>query len=266
MRLEGKVAVISGGGTGIGAATARRFAEEGASVVVTGRRPEPILAVADAVGGRAVAGDAADPDHAREAVSAAVDAFGGLDILVVNHGTGWGGWLAEMPDEAWRSTLDSNLTGAFNFIRAAIAPMSDRGGGSIVLVSSVAGLRAFPGEADYSATKAGMISLARSIAVDHGDEHIRGNAVCPGWVHTPMADSTLGELGERHGVDLAGAYSLATRSVPVRRAGEPEEVAACILFLASDEASYVNGAVLVVDGGGHAIDAGAEPFLPWYGR
>jgi NAD(P)-dependent dehydrogenase (short-subunit alcohol dehydrogenase family) len=262
MRLDGKIAVISGGGSGIGGATARRFSQEGASVVVTGRRPEPIQAVAAAISGVAVPGDAADPDHAREAVGAAIDTFGGLDILVVNHGIGSGGTPGTMTDEAWRATLDANLTGSMNLVRAAIAPMSERGG-SIVLVSSVAGVAAFPGEADYTVTKAGMIALARSISVDHAAARIRANVVCPGWVRTPMADVTLDGLKETRGVDRADAYTMATRFVPAQRAAEPEEIAACILFLASDEASYVNAAVLMVDGGSRAVDVGAIPFLEW---
>lgn len=261
LRLSGKIAVISGGGSGIGGATARRFAQEGASVVVTGRRPEPIQTIATEIGGLAVPGDAADPDHARNAISAAIDAFGGLDILVVNHGTGSGGSPGTITDEAWHSTLNANLTGSLNLVRAAIAPMAERGGGSIVLISSVAGLSAFPGEADYSVSKAGMIALARSIAVDHATARIRANVVCPGWVRTLMADETMDRLKDVHGVDRAGAYAMVTRSVPSRRPAEPEEIAACILFLASDEASFVNAAVLVVDGGGQALDASYAAFL-----
>jgi len=263
VRLDGKVAVISGGGSGIGAATARRFVQEGASVVVTGRRPEPIQTVAAEIGGLAVPGDAADPDHARDAVGAAIDTFGGLDIVVVNHGTGWGGSPGTMTDEAWQATMDANLTGSMNLVRAAIAPMSDRSGGSIVLVSSIAGIAAFPGEADYSVTKAGMIGLARSIAVDHAPARIRANVVCPGWVRTPMADRTMERLTEGRGIDRAEAYAMATRYVPAQRAAEPEEIAACILFLASDEASYVNAAILIADGGSGAVDVNVIPFLEW---
>ncbi len=261
VRLDGKIAVISGGGSGIGAATARLFAEEGASVVVTGRRPEPIQEVAAAISGLAVPGDAADPNHARDAVGAAIQNFGGLDIVVVNHGTGWGGSPGTMTDEAWRATLDANLTGSMNLVRASIAPMSERGGGSIVLVSSINGMTAFPGEAAYSVTKAAMIVLARSIAVDHADARIRANVVCPGWVHTPMADRTLDRLRDTRGIDLAEAYAMVTRFVPARRAAEPEEIAACILFLAGDEASYVNAAVLMADGGGQALDVSHIEFL-----
>jgi NAD(P)-dependent dehydrogenase (short-subunit alcohol dehydrogenase family) len=184
----------------------------------------------------------------------------------VNHGTGWGGSPGSITDEAWRSTLDANLTGSLNLVRAAIAPMSQRGGGSIVLVSSVAGLTAFPGEVDYTVTKAAMIGLARSIAVDHAAARIRANVVCPGWVFTPMADTTLDRLKDTRGVDRAGAYAMATRFVPARRPAEPEEIAACILFLASDEASYVNAAVLRADGGSGALDVIAIPFLEWDAR
>ena len=237
MRLDGKIAVISGGGSGIGAATARRFAQEGASVVVTGRRPEPIQAVAAAIGG--------------------------LDIVVVNHGTGSGGSPGTMTDEAWRATLDANLTGSMNLVRAAIAPMSERGGGSIVLVSSVAGVSAFTREAAYTVSKAAMIGLARSIAVDHATARIRANVVCPGSVRTPMADEEMDWLADRRGVDRPEAYTLVTRVVPAQRAAEPEEIAACILFLASDEASFVNAAVLIADGGGQALDVTYVPFLEW---
>jgi len=263
MGLDGKVAVISGGGSGIGAATARRFKAEGASVVVTGRRPEPIQAVASDIDGIAIAGDTADPDHARQAIDTAVEAYGGLDILVANHGTGWGGTPASITDEAWRFTLDANLTGALNLVRAAIPSLSERGGGSIVLVSSVAGLTAFPGEVDYSVTKAGMIALARSIAVDHAAARIRANVLCPGWVHTQMADETIDRVAQRRGIDLSSAYAAVTGAVPARRAAKPEEIAACILFLASDEASFVNGTVLVADGGGRAVDPSYVPFLAW---
>ena len=137
MRLENKVAIVSGGGTGIGAATARVFAREGAKVVVTGRRAEPLEAVAAEIDGRAVAGDTSDDDHVQAAVAAARDAFGGLDVIVANAGLGFGGAAADVDDERWQQTLDVNLTGAFRLARAAIPSLVEGGGGSIVLVSSV---------------------------------------------------------------------------------------------------------------------------------
>lgn len=259
MRLEGKVAVITGGGTGIGAATARRFAEEGAKVVVTGRRPEPLEAVAREVDGLAVPGDVTDPDHAPGAVAAATEAFGGLDILVANAGLGFGGAVANVDDERWSRTLDVNVTGAFRFVRAAIPALLERDGGSIVLVSSVSGLVSSTESAAYVTSKAAMLGLARSIAVDYGPKGIRANALCPGWVATPMGDRAMKDLIERERVSLGEAYRLATKDVPLRRPATPEEIAACCLFLGSDESSIVTGTVLVADGGGLAVDV-AEAF------
>ena len=260
MRLEGKVAVITGGGTGIGAATARRFGEEGARVVVTGRRPEPLEAVAREIDGLAVPGDVADTDHALEAVAGATETFGGLDVLVANAGVGLGGAAADVDDERWSRTVDVNLTGAFRFVRAAIPPLLERGGGSIVLVSSVSALVIGTGSAAYAASKTGMLGLARSVAVDYGPRGIRANALCPGWVRTPMGDASMTELASARGIDLEQAYRLSTAHIPLRRPATPEEIAACCLFLASDEASIVTGTALVADGGGLAVDVAEIAF------
>jgi NAD(P)-dependent dehydrogenase (short-subunit alcohol dehydrogenase family) len=253
VRLDGKVALISGGGTGIGAATARLFAREGASVVVTGRRPEPIEAVAAEVKGLAVAGDTTDPSHATEAVAAAVATFGGLDVLVANAGIGFGGSVGDVTDDHWQRTLDVNLTGPMVLTRAAVPAMLDRGGGSVVLVASVNGLVGTTDSAAYGTSKAGLLGLARSIAVDYGPRGIRANALCPGWVVTPMADEEMDELGAAMGIGRQEAYDLATTDVPLRRPATAEEIASCCLFLASDDSSIVTGAALVADGGGLAV-------------
>ena len=260
MRLEGRVAIVSGGGTGIGAATARRFAAVGARVVVTGRRPEPLEAVAAEIGGLAFPGDAADPDHAPAGVTAAVERFGGLDIVVANAGVGFGGSAGEVDDEHWLRTLDVNLTGPLRLVRAALPALLEGGGGSIVLVSSISGLVASTESAAYLASKQGLIGLARSLAVDYGPRGIRANALCPGWVVTPMADEGADELAALRGVSREEAYLIGTELVPLRRPATAEEMAACILFLASDESSYVTGATLVADGGTTIVDAGS---LPW---
>ena len=177
MRLENKVALITGGGTGIGAATARLFTSEGAKVVVTGRRPEPIEAVAAGVDGVAVAGDTSDPTHAAEAVAAAVAAFGGLDILVACAGIGGAaGSVGDMDDGNWRRTLDANLTGPMVMTRAALPAMLERGGGSVVLVSSTNALSASPGSVAYDSSKAGLNALARgspSITARRGSARTR---------------------------------------------------------------------------------------------
>ncbi len=260
MRLEGKVAIVTGGGTGIGAATARLFAAEGAKLVVTGRRPAPLHGVAAATGALAVQGDAADPNHGAAVVEEAVRAFGGLDIVIANAGAGHGGSAADVDDEGWQRTLEVNVTGPLRLVRAAIPAMTDRGGGSIVLVSSVIGLAASTDSAPYGTSKTAMIGLMRSIAVDFGPRGIRANAICPAWVATPMGDRAMDEIGAAYGIDREAAYRLATKYVPLRRPAMPEEIARCCLFLASEESSIVTGAVLVADGGQTAVELGGILF------
>jgi len=260
MRLEGKVAIVSGGGTGIGAATARRFAKEGARVVVTGRRPGPIEAVAAEIDGVAVAGDAVDPEHAQASVEAAERTFGGLDLVIANAGVGFGGSAGDVDDERWDRTLAVNLSGPFRLVRAALPALLRRGRGSIVLVSSVSALVSSGESAAYVSSKAALLGFARSLAVDYGPHGIRSNAVCPGWVETPMADEDMDELAVTRGITRAEAYLVATDRVPLRRPATAEEIAACCLFLASDDASIVNGAALVADGGATAVDVGSIAF------
>jgi NAD(P)-dependent dehydrogenase (short-subunit alcohol dehydrogenase family) len=262
MRLEGKVAVITGGGTGIGAATARRFAREGAKVVVTGRRPEPLEAIATETGGVAVAGDAADPAHAQAAVETAVERFGGLHVVVANAGLGFGESVVEVTDDHWGRTLDVNLTGPLLLARAALPTLIGGGGGSIVVVSSIAAVVGSPDSAAYMASKAGLLGLVRSVAVDYGPLGVRANAVLPGWVATDIGDRGADELAAREGVSREVAYATLTQDVPLRRPGTPDEIAACCSFLASDESSFVTGAMLAVDGGSTAVDVGTLAFAP----
>jgi meso-butanediol dehydrogenase / (S,S)-butanediol dehydrogenase / diacetyl reductase len=260
MRLENKVALITGGGTGVGAATARLFAREGAKVVVTGRRPEPIAAVAAEVEGVSVAGDTSDPAHAAEAVAAAVSAFGGLDIVVACAGLGIEALVGDMDDAQWQHVFDVNLTGPMMMTRAALPVMLERGGGSVVLVSSTNAMAAAPASAAYDASKAGLNALARAIAVDYGPQGIRANALCPGWIITPMGDESMDDLAAAHGTDRQGAYDLATADVPLRHAGTADEMVACCLFLASDESSIVSGTTLIADGGAMAVELTSRMF------
>ncbi|MCZ3389722.1 MAG: SDR family oxidoreductase [Actinomycetia bacterium] len=262
MRLKNKVALITGSGSGIGAATARLFAAEGAHVVVTGRRPEPIAAIAAELGGLAVAGDTSDQKHVDAAVAAAVSAYGGIDVLVCSAGVAFGGAVGDLDHADWHRTLDINLNGPRMFTKAVLPMMIERGGGSIVMVSSTASMAAAPTSAAYDISKAALNALVRSIAVAYGPQGVRANALCPGWVMTPMGDEDMDGLGAVKGISRHEAYDLANADVPLRRAGSAAEMAACCLFLASDESSIVTGTTLVADGGGQAVEITSKAFGP----
>lgn len=245
-RLDGKVALITGGGVGLGAAIARLFAREGAAVVITGRRKEileRLVLEIEAEQGRAlaVAGSVTDEAHVRSAVSQAVRRFGKLDILVNNAGVGaFGKVLHETDDATWDELLAVNLTGVFRFTRAVVKEMLKSGGGAIVNISSIAGSVGLPLGAAYGLTKGGMDALTRCIAVDYAKQGIRCNAVSPGLVDTPMAEPLLKNPARLK--EVMAEYLIA-------RPGAPEEVAGLVLYLASDEAAWVTGANFMIDGG-----------------
>jgi len=254
-----KVALVTGGGTGIGAAVARRLAAEGHAVVVTGRRAAPIEEIAAEIDGLAVVADTGLVDDAERAVRETVERFGGLDALVCNAGIGGGGSLRGLDPATWDDVLRTNLTGAFLTCRAAIDHLAARRG-SVVTISSVSGLRASPESLAYCASKAGLLMLTQCMAVDHGPEGVRVNCVAPGWVRTPMADEDMDVLAERLGLDREAAYAETTVDVPLRRPASPEEVAATVAWLVSDDASYVNGSVVTVDGGHTPVDVAMVAF------
>jgi meso-butanediol dehydrogenase/(S,S)-butanediol dehydrogenase/diacetyl reductase len=259
VRLDGHVALVTGGGSGIGAATARRFAEAGASVAVVGRRREPLEAVAADIAGIALVGDASTAADVRHAVDATVERFGRLDVLVANAGGEGVGAVHEADDAAWAAAIQSNLTSAFVSVRESLPRLLETRG-RIVIVSSVAALGTGTEMAGYVTAKTALVGLTRSLAVDYGTNGVRVNAVCPGWVRTPLADHEMDDLGGLHGVEREEAYALATAHVPLRRAADPDEIASVILFLASDASSYVTGSVLVADGGHTVVDVGTLAF------
>ena len=256
MGTQQRVAVITGAGTGIGAAVTRRLAADGSAVVLVGRRPGPLQEVAAQLGERAlvVAADAASADGMAGVVAAARTRFGGSDTLVANAGGPGTGTAAEIADDAWADSLRVNLTSCLVSARACLPDLIRRQG-SVVVISSIAGLAAAPESVGYVTAKHGLIGLARSMARDFGPRGVRVNTVCPGWVRTPMADEEMDQLAALRGLpDRDAAYALATAQVPLRRPAEPAEVAALVAFLASSQASAVTGAVITADGGATAVD------------
>lgn len=259
-RFMGKVVLVTGGGSGIGAATAVRLATEGAKVVVMGRRIEPLLAIAEACDGLAIAGDTACLADLEHAVSEARNRFGGLDALVASAGIELFGSVETVPLEDWRKVFEVNLEGAMLAARAAIPAMRARGGGAIVLVASIAALAGAPSYVSYLTTKAGMLGLNRSIAYDYGPFGIRCNAICPGWVRTEMAERAIQSVAELKGINADQLIESMVKVYPLRRMAEPEEIAGIVAFLASQDASFVTGAVLSADGGGGIVDVGTLQF------
>ncbi len=263
MTHEGRSALVTGAGTGIGRATAVRLAQAGYGVALVGRRPGPLNGVAEeitAIGGRAepISADVGTLDGSETAVTGAVAAFGRLDALVCNHGVGSGAAVCDESLEGWESTMRINLTGPFLLARAALPHLIETRG-TIVNISSTGGWFAGPGSASYCTSKAGVIMLTRCLANDYGPQGVRANCICPGWVRTPMGEEDMSAVADAWGASVDDAYWLCNRDTPLRRPAEPEEIAEVVLFLAGPKSSYVTGAAIPVDGGATAVDASSTP-------
>jgi meso-butanediol dehydrogenase / (S,S)-butanediol dehydrogenase / diacetyl reductase len=256
-----KAYLVTGGGSGIGAAVTRALAEAGHQVAVCGRRPKALRGVAAETGAHDVVCDVADDDQVRRLVDAVTDRFGRLDGLVLNAGIIAPGGVAGLSAEDFTEMVAINLTGPFLVAKAALPHLLEARG-AIVSVASIAALRAAAEMGGYAATKAGLAMLTQSLAVDHAHQGLRANVVCPGWTVTEMADEEMAAFGGERGLAVKEAYDLVTALVPQRRPASADEVAAVITWLLSDAASYVNGAVIPVDGSAAAVDVGTVPFDP----
>jgi len=252
MRREGKVALITGGTSGIGRATAIRFAEEGAKVAITGRNPErgeQVVQDIVASGGEAlfIRSDVRKAEDCRQAVNLTLERFGRIDVLFNNAGVFHPKSIPDCTEEEWDETIDSSLKGAFLMSKYVLPSMIERGSGSIIHTSSGWGILGGDKAAAYCAAKGGLIVMAKAMAIDHGPDGIRVNCVCPGDVQTPM----LHDDAEKRGMSWDD-YAAGAAERPLGRSGTAEDIADAVLFLASDESSFVTGDALVVDGGGVA--------------
>jgi len=252
MRLQGKVALITGGTSGIGSATAMRFAGEGAAVAITGRnseRGEQVVQDIVANGGDAlfIRSDVRSAEDCRHAVDQTLKRFGKIDVLFNNAGVFHPKSVPDCTEEEWDETIDSSLKGAFLMSKYVLPSMIERGSGSIIHTSSGWGILGGDKAAAYCAAKGGLIVMAKAMAIDHGPDGIRVNCVCPGDVLTPMLPDDAAKRGMPWDDYAAGAANR-----PLGRIGTTEDIANAVLYLASDESSFVTGDALVVDGGGVA--------------
>lgn len=246
-KLDGQVAVVTAGGSGIGAASAVRFAQEGAAVIVadlSGKRAEAITAQINDTGGRAtmIKMDVSDPEGIQATIRLALDTYGRLDVMFNNAGLGELALLEDTSLESWNRTIAVTLTGTFLGMKYCLPIMRQQAKGSIVNTASVSGIGGDYGMSAYNAAKAGVINLSRAAAIENAKYKIRVNCVCPGAINTRVAQLLSGDRADEFR-RLQGAAH------PLGRMGEPEEIANTVLFLASDEASFITGQALAVDGG-----------------
>lgn len=250
---DARTVAITGAGTGIGAACARLYAAQGANLVLIGRRRAPLEAIAEETGGWVLVGDAACPGTWDAFIAQIRARYGRLDVLLAcagGHGTGS---ATQTSPQTWEAALRSNLDSAFYSARACL-PLLLETAGNIVLIGSIASLAAGPDVCGYTTAKHALLGLNRSLARDYGPRGVRVNAVCPGWVTTPMADEEMQPLMHAYGDTLQQAYARVCADVPLRRPASAEEIAKVCRFLASPDASIITGATVVADGGSSIVD------------
>jgi NAD(P)-dependent dehydrogenase (short-subunit alcohol dehydrogenase family) len=249
-RLQGKIAIITGAGTGIGRAIALAYAREGAQIALVGRRSEPLHDVAKQAGGSplVLSADVSKQTHIDRVLSAVKDRFGGLNVLVNNAGVLHIGTAEQITEEQWDQTFDVNVRGLWLLSRAVLPFMRKTGGGSIVNIASVLGINGARNRASYAPSKGAVILLTKCMAIDHGAENIRVNAICPSFVETDLTADVL-----RKAPDPAAVRRERVAVHPIGRLGQPEDIAGMAVYLASDESSWVTGAALAVDGGYLAV-------------
>ena len=257
MELTGKVALITGGGQGIGSAIAQRFVADGARICISGRSQSKLDKIAGSLPSGSVttcAGDVSKYEDAKRMVEATVKFGGKLDVLINNAGIDPGGSVVDLDPELWRQVIEINLTGPFLLMKASIPHMIKNGGGSIINIGSLGGLRCLPGMPAYASSKGALIMLTQQVALDYGPYKVRSNIVCPGGTRTAMIENSLGALKDVLNTDVEGVFKVVSSGVPLRRFATPEEITGICSFLASDDSSFVTGSVILIDGGSAVVD------------
>jgi len=258
MDLKGKVALITGGGTGLGTAIAQRFVKESAKVVISGRRKEKLEAVAKTMPKGScitVQGDVTKVEDARRMVEAAVKLGNGkIDILVNNAAHDIKGNVTDLKPEDWRTVIDINLTGPYIMMHAALPYMMKAKYGSIINIASLGGTRCLPVCPAYCTSKAGLIMLTQQVALDYGKYNIRVNAVCPGGIDTELLDEMIIPLSKAVGKTKQDGLDYFSKDVPLQRVSKPEEITGICVYLASDDSTFMTGSALLIDGGAAIVD------------
>jgi meso-butanediol dehydrogenase/(S,S)-butanediol dehydrogenase/diacetyl reductase len=258
MNLKGKVALVTGGGIGIGTAIAERFVTDGAKVCITGRRKELLEKVTKSLPSGSVVicqGDVSKEEDVKRMVETAVKFGGKINVLVNNAGTNHPAPIVELDPKMWQEVIDVNLTGPFLLMKAVIPHMLKEGSGSIINVASLGGMRCLPSMPAYCSSKAGLIMLTQQAALEYGRNNIRCNAVCPGGVKTEMTRKDFGQFGEMLGIDPDTFINQIALEIPMHRFAASSEMGGLCSYLASDDSLFVTGAVITIDGGTAVVDA-----------